>query len=169
MRRGAGWRSAGSRLPRKQVICALAPYRTAGRGRRRGAAREVAADGPGPPRAGPPGRGPILQWTTIARQGPRLMPVGELGGNLNQPPGDCPSPASAGDFRLSGMKLGPSPEATSSHHQDPEGDTTLTRPWPVVHARGGLRAKAGLSLHRVSAVMKRLSKIGGTSPAPEDH
>jgi hypothetical protein len=107
---------------------------------------------PRPPRAGPPGRGPILQWTTIARQGPRLMPVGELGGN--QPPGDCPSPASAGDFRLSGMKLGPSPEATSSHHQDPEGDTTLTRPWPVVDARGGLRAKAGLSLHRVSAVRR---------------
>jgi hypothetical protein len=161
MRRGAGWRSAGSRLPRKQVICALAPYRTAGRGRRRGAAREVAADGPGPPRAGP---------AHLAVDNDR-----PLGSRAHASGGSWPWGAGRGTVQVQRPLVGDFIESRGdvklrqNHHQDPKGDTTLTRPWPVVHARGGLRAKAGLSLHRVSAVMKRLSKIGGTSPAPEDH
>ena len=166
MHRGAGRRSAGSdsQLPRNQVTCAFTPYRAAGRGPNlKGRVGSRGGSGwPRPAKGGPAGPGAHLAVDNDRPLGSQAQASGGSWGS--RPPGDGLSKSSV----RRGLGLS-SPEATSNHHQDPEGDTTLTRPWPVVHARGGLRAKAGLSLHRVSAVMKRLSKIGGTSPAPEDH
>jgi hypothetical protein len=125
------------------------------------------------PSSRPPGRGPKPEgrvgsrggcgWPRPAKGGP-AGPGAHLAVDNDRPPGSQAHASggaggelepAAGGLSKSGIRRGlSSPEATSNHHQDPEGDTKLTRLWPVVHARGGLRAKAGLSLHRVSAVRR---------------